>query len=1623
MNRHWNQRRHSAGGEDTIQGKIVIPPSRDLPILQIRLPVNPIDFSQKVGKSPDLSVKKRRIDTRQVNILLDSGSNTTMVSEQCAQDLNLFKFSEDNNITIGTVHGVCVSKSNNVLIDFNPPRRGGHKLPTFTMSAYTHKGLGLIPNSSYPIIPSFRDHSTAIAQYNDLNGIYPRIDEELDILVSQSDLTRFLWVGMEVFSNLHPNKYSITNFSKGGEGYVRWDTHWGAIWAGGGPRPCKGAAHPHALKHRPNGESKKPNPITVENASKTEIPHAESQENFQNDINTYYTTEDLVIAFRRMVELDRLPMRKEDKPYTEEELMAIKKIEDVMFLQPDIRRMHTRLLLKESLNLKNNYFIVLGRMESLYRSFRMHPVKNARKKEEFIKNWEMFQEYQVVKKYDDPVPWEDDTGKKNYLAMTVVVKLTSLTTPYRTCVCGDTQTSTGLSLNDNILTTPSLHQKIADIEARSRLGKYLLIADIKKLFLHMYIDNEDDRRLLRVLYKDPDGDPNAPWEVWAFTASIYGLKDSPFQLNAAIAKCTNYWKEMTERSDFELSVASKFIRATYVDDLTLCFNDLNQAIEAVKICSDIVAQGGFKFRKWISNDTRILETIPEDERAPHSIIIEQQRDQEMEKYVSDPTLQLGYRYSAEKDSYIMDRFGAIASSRDTQSKKGVASCLASVFDPLKLIGPFILTAKRVMKECHRYKLDWKDSIQTLLEHPDVINEGQQEHIANILALWANWLAQLSELERVTFPRYIINNKDSLYIIASDASSIGLCACVHIVTTECGVTTSHLLSSLCNITPLKTKMEKTLTIPLLELKAIGLACDLGIWLIDELDIDPSKLVFVSDSRTAISWTLKRVESLILTVANVVKRVQSRGFTIKFVPGEDNGAADLGSRGATVSDINGSVWKHGPDWYRKPVEEHPYLSVESTEDKYNLADLGLKKKYSVLEPQRGVNIDEKTAEIRSIFMDSAKTMFSVHFGVTSTFAEKVCEYKHRPCKKRKLKLGPLQRHVAKKLPKLAIGTAAAVGSVNATTAESTIPLSAYRGIKCIIPALSYHSATDWGYKKVIKAAALVFCAVDKFKMWGCLDDRTRSHAELFSPQQIKDAKLGQKDEERTKIIQQHVKTHYPELSDEYKVQAQTYFLVLSQWKHFEEEMIDLHKPPVGGKPSQVKVKSSLAKYSPQLRSAGIGRLKIMHITSRHDTQNLPLETKDPPILSKKARFAVLFIRYIHVHVFTHSSALQTYNHLKRSVFIPAGLQLCKKILRLCVLCKKMSSKRLDQMMGQLPQPFQHSPEGYIPKRFEFTAVDYTGAIVISPMGHRNTHSFKCYLCIFYCLYSKAYFVTPVPTNGTDTFLIAFEKLATTFGRPVHLFSDQQPSFVKGSTILRQRISFLNNHIKSLHANEKFEWSFGIAHSPQSLWEKPIYEAKRCLYKIFKQPDLSMAKPVLNFNQLDLICRRIGFNLNERPLMSDKLTSPDSLSFITPHRLIYGGDLSAVMLNLSETTIPLNSEIQRSMLKKVDAFVRQFNNIYQKHYVIEARARNYWNRRKPNIQIDDLLLIESHGTRKYEKRASWSAGVVVSVIRGRDDCIRRVELREADGRVRVHPVHDLFPLIDEFTRNSAREVDATN
>ena len=65
------------------------------------------------------------------------------------------------------------------------------------------------------------------------------------------------------------------------------------------------------------------------------------------------------------------------------------------------------------------------------------------------------------------------------------------------------------------------------------------------------------------------------------------------------------------RSDFYPDTVETVLRNLYVDD---CLKSVNTKIKGIEIAQELcslLARGGFKLTKWISNNTKVLASIPE----------------------------------------------------------------------------------------------------------------------------------------------------------------------------------------------------------------------------------------------------------------------------------------------------------------------------------------------------------------------------------------------------------------------------------------------------------------------------------------------------------------------------------------------------------------------------------------------------------------------------------------------------------------------------------------------------------------------------------------------------------------------------------------------------------------------------------------------------------------------------------------------------------------------------------------------------------------------------------------------------------------------------------------------------
>ncbi|XP_060602645.1 uncharacterized protein LOC132755746 [Ruditapes philippinarum] len=167
----------------------------------------------------------------------------------------------------------------------------------------------------------------------------------------------------------------------------------------------------------------------------------------------------------------------------------------------------------------------------------------------------------------------------------------------------------GISLNSQLLQGPDMMNSLVGVLTRFRQEKVALSADIEAMF-HQVCVCEKDCDALRFLWW-PGGDLSITPMTYCMKVHLFGATSSP--------SCAAYALRRTAIDNaerFEPAVLSTVKRNFYVDD---CLKSVESEDKAVKLAADLqslMSLGGFRVTKWISNSRRVLNTIPESERAP-----------------------------------------------------------------------------------------------------------------------------------------------------------------------------------------------------------------------------------------------------------------------------------------------------------------------------------------------------------------------------------------------------------------------------------------------------------------------------------------------------------------------------------------------------------------------------------------------------------------------------------------------------------------------------------------------------------------------------------------------------------------------------------------------------------------------------------------------------------------------------------------------------------------------------------------------------------------------------------------------------------------------------------------------
>ncbi|GFW27074.1 integrase catalytic domain-containing protein [Trichonephila clavipes] len=318
--------------------------------------------------------------------------------------------------------------------------------------------------------------------------------------------------------------------------------------------------------------------------------------------------------------------------------------------------------------------------------------------------------------------------------------------------------------------------------------------DVKSAFLQIELDFRD-RDFTRFFWTDNLN--NEPY-VLNFTRVLFGLRPSPYLLAATLKHHFKKYRVQYPHT-FELLNSS-----IYVDDLICGQNDVPDALRTTLECLQIFSDAGMLLRKWRSNSKQ-LNLLWQQEG------VKTESSETSAIDLRPPTKVLGLAWDPENDLIYFDPKDLMKfMSRRGESKRFILSVVGRIFDPIGILGPFVIKLKCLLQELWTLGVEWDSELSPKLRHK-----------------WQQWSSEAEGLTEIKIPRFYLGNIDQKISKCeihcfSDASksAYGTILYLRFVTCNNEIETSFICSK-SHVAPLK-----SLTFPRLELTAALLSARLA-----------------------------------------------------------------------------------------------------------------------------------------------------------------------------------------------------------------------------------------------------------------------------------------------------------------------------------------------------------------------------------------------------------------------------------------------------------------------------------------------------------------------------------------------------------------------------------------------------------------------------------------------------------------------------------------------------------------------------------------------------------------------------------------------------------------------------
>jgi hypothetical protein len=464
----------------------------------------------------------------------------------------------------------------------------------------------------------------------------------------------------------------------------------------------------------------------------------------------------------------------------------------------------------------------------------------------------------------------------------------------------------GESLNDKCFRGPDMNNNLLHVLLRFRQHHFAFCADVEAMYYQVLIPAKE-RDCLRFLWFDECGDiahyrmtRHVFGGVWCASSSAYALR-----------------KTLSDCSDVvDPLVKDTIQKSFYVDDcLKSCASeqDAHLIIEGTR---SVLSRGGFNLTKFIANEAGLLTLVPQSHWATEG--------KDLGGDCSSKTL--GVKWDVTRDLFYFE--ADLTNQSCEVTKRNILKITSSVFDPLGLISPILLTGKLIFQDVTRLQLAWDDPAPV-----DVCDK------------WTAWLQDLQRIGVLQFIRclkpLVFNGSAMQLHHFSDASqrAFGCCTYLRCVNSQ-GQISVMLVMSKGRLAPLK-----SVTIPRLELQAALLAAQIDAMLRSQLELDLLESCFWVDSEIVLKYIKNETRRFHVFVGNRVSVIRdlTKPSQWKHVLGSEN-PADLLTREQSVHSLDHDKWFHGPKFlhtFKSDWEEMKYDVSLSSDDPEVKSDPVVKK----------------------------------------------------------------------------------------------------------------------------------------------------------------------------------------------------------------------------------------------------------------------------------------------------------------------------------------------------------------------------------------------------------------------------------------------------------------------------------------------------------------------------------------------------------------------------------------------------------------------------------------------------------------------------------------------------------